>query len=208
MTEEKICSLILCAGESSRMGRAKAILLWNGKTFLNYAVSAAKQNGIENIVAVLGSHSSEIREEAKALKIPWAHNADWNLGMGSSIKVGVRWILETYPHTTGILIQLTDQPFVQGASLKKILGTHEENPGRIVAAQYENSLGVPVLFPRSAFSSLLTVPDSAGAKKVLVDAVPVSLPEAAYDIDTPEQFKSLENITLLNPISFNREPNL
>ena len=49
-----IVAVVLSAGESSRMGRPKALLPIDGQTFIERIVGALKQGGIERIVVVLG----------------------------------------------------------------------------------------------------------------------------------------------------------
>jgi molybdenum cofactor cytidylyltransferase len=65
----------------------------------------------------------------------------------------------------------------------------------IIAAQYNDTLGVPAIFARKMFGTLLNLPPEAGARHLLrqpglsVKAFP--LPEAAIDIDTPEDLEAL-----------------
>jgi CTP:molybdopterin cytidylyltransferase MocA len=66
-----------------------------------------------------------------------------------------------------------------------------------VAAQYNGGLGVPAFFKRELFAALATLPPEAGARRLLRDSgLQVSaypLPEAAIDIDTPEDYRRLTN---------------
>jgi molybdenum cofactor cytidylyltransferase len=198
MNAIKIVSLILSAGKSSRMGKAKALLPWHGKSLLQHAVQAARDSNITDIVAVLGSHADELRAEVTQLSISHTLNANWKLGMGSSIKSGVKFIQEQLPEAEGILIQLADQPRINGESLSKLVAQHQANPGKLIVAEYGGSPGVPALFPKDLFAALLKMPDDAGAKKILFQhstlLVRVSLPEAAQDIDTPEQYEQLKKL--------------
>jgi molybdenum cofactor cytidylyltransferase len=188
-----IIALILSAGESSRMGEPKALLSWKGKTFLAHAVDAATGAGIKNCVVVVGAHAKEILPEVKTLDVDSVVNENWKLGMGSSIKTGVAWIQKKYPQANGILILLSDQPKIQSAALSKLLVENRKNPERIVCARYDDSTGVPALFPRNNFMGILNIQDEEGAKKLLSNAHPISvpMPEAQDDIDTPEQLAIL-----------------
>jgi len=165
-------------------------------------VQAARDSNITDIVVVLGSHSDEIRDEVTRLRTSHTLNANWKLGMGSSIKAGVTFIQEQQPDAEGILIQLADQPRINGESLAKLIAQHQANPGKLIVAEYGaehgRSPGVPALFPKDLFSALLKMPDDAGAKKILLQhsnqLIRVSLPEAAQDIDTPEQYEQLKKL--------------
>jgi molybdenum cofactor cytidylyltransferase len=177
------------------MGKPKALLPWKGKTFLAHAVDAAISAGVENCVVVIGAQASEIFPEVKRLKADSVVNENWRLGMGSSIKIGVAWIQKKYPEISGILIQLSDQPKIQGTALAKLLAEHEKNPDLVISANYDDSPGVPALFPRKMFSDILNIQDQEGAKKLLLKGalITLSIPEAREDIDTPEQFQSLSS---------------
>jgi molybdenum cofactor cytidylyltransferase len=191
-----ITALILSAGESSRMGEPKALLSWKGKTFLAHAIDAAKEAGIKNLVVVVGAHGKEISPEARTLGADIAVNENWRLGMGSSIKTGISYIQKNYPEAKGILILLSDQPKIQSAALSQLLAESQKNPERIVCAQYDNSPGVPALFPKNSFVSILNIQDKEGAKKLLLNNHPVlvPMPEAQDDIDTPEQLAVLRKL--------------
>ncbi|MEO5968744.1 MAG: nucleotidyltransferase family protein, partial [Bdellovibrionia bacterium] len=106
------CSIILAAGESTRMGEIKQLLPWRGKSLLEHAVDAAFGAGIERIVVVYGAHVEKIEPEIIRLGVDRVYNEDWKLGVGTSIRKGVSHVLEAAPSTDGILIQLADQPRV------------------------------------------------------------------------------------------------
>ncbi len=56
-------AVILAGGKSSRMGDNKAMLKWNGSTFLQHSVFRMKQLGIENIF-VSGNYAREYKIES------------------------------------------------------------------------------------------------------------------------------------------------
>ena len=65
----------------------------------------------------------------------------------------------------------------------------------ILAASYNDILGVPAFFRSRVFPMLASLPPAAGARslfrdgKIQVTAFP--LPEAAIDVDTPADFAAL-----------------
>ena len=58
----KLAALILCGGESRRMGRPKALLRIDGHTFIEHIIGALRDGGIERIVVVLGFHAEDLRQ--------------------------------------------------------------------------------------------------------------------------------------------------
>ncbi len=57
--------------------------------------------------------------------------------------------------------------------------------------------GVPALFGRTLFPELLKLRGAEGAKRVITrhaaEAVFVRVPEAAFDVDTPNDYRALQN---------------
>src|ERR1700753_2785750 len=100
--------IILAAGESSRLGRPKQNLLFDGKTLLQRAVEAGKESVCGKIVVVLGANADKI---APIAGITMTHNENGMQGMASSIKTGVVEMNHD-PLINNVIIMLCDQPFV------------------------------------------------------------------------------------------------
>jgi molybdenum cofactor cytidylyltransferase len=193
-----LVSLILSAGESSRMGRMaspKALLSWNGKSLLAHAVDSARDAGVSAVVVVTGAHHLEMQSELARLNVQPILNPRWKSGMGSSIKAGVSVIEKTIPDVSAILIQLVDQPKVGATCIRKLLELHRLQSSSIVCAQYDGQPGVPVIFPKPLFATIFSIEDQEGAKKILLQNLEhlrrVEMLEALEDVDTPEQFARL-----------------
>jgi len=56
-----IAAVVLSAGESSRMGRPKALLPIDGQTFIERIVAALKQAKLGKIIVILGHDASELQ---------------------------------------------------------------------------------------------------------------------------------------------------
>lgn len=191
-----ITHLLLAAGASTRMGRPKQLLDWKGQTLIRHAVQNIQQAEIaERIVVMLGAHRDRIAPELEGLPVEIAVNPDWETGMGSSIRTGVEYILQTTADQwDGIFISLVDQPLVQARHYQQIYRTWAAHFPAVAAARYHDILGVPALFGHDLFPKLLALDGQIGARKVLAQAnqvIPVELPEARFDLDTPEEYEVL-----------------
>jgi len=102
---KKISSLILAAGNSSRLGQEKQLITVNGETLLR-RISKLACNLTPQTLCILGFNSKNIREEIKNLNIDIAINKNWPEGMGTSIAYGVEQLAND---VDGILILLCDQ---------------------------------------------------------------------------------------------------
>ena len=57
-----VAGVVLAAGESSRMGADKALLMYRGKTFLENIIAALRDAGLQRVVVVLGYHAELIQQ--------------------------------------------------------------------------------------------------------------------------------------------------
>jgi molybdenum cofactor cytidylyltransferase len=93
---------------------------------------------------------------------------------------------------------LADQPHVSAQTVNRLVATTRRTVKPIVASAYANTLGVPALFTRDIFDELRNLPSKWGAKKLISDGgnrvVAVPAPEAAWDIDTPENYRDLNEV--------------
>ena len=58
-------ALLLAAGESTRMGRSKQLLEWEGRPLIEYQIGELLAAGVDEVVAVLGHRAEEIRPLAE-----------------------------------------------------------------------------------------------------------------------------------------------
>ena len=183
--------IVLAAGESSRMGRLKQLLVHEGRTLVRRAVESAIGAGEGPVVVVLGAHETSVREELAGLPVTLVTNAAWSEGMASSIRAGVQAV----PEASAVVLMLCDQPLLTTSTLKALVDKQRESGRRIVACEYGGSLGVPALFDRSLFAELLALHGSHGAKKILearrAEVGTVPFDGGDVDVDTPEQYARL-----------------
>ncbi len=186
--------IILAAGESSRMGKPKQLLPYKGKTLLRHAVDEALASECKTIVVVFGAYADNLQNEIKAEAVTIVNNPLWQEGMASSIRAGI----ETLQPDTDIhsaIIMLCDQPFVDAALINQLIHQKNNTQKSIIACAYNDTYGVPILFSRDYFPSLLTLTGKEGAKKILVnfeyDMALVPFKKGATDIDTPADYEDL-----------------
>jgi molybdenum cofactor cytidylyltransferase len=180
------------------MGSIKQLLPYKGRTLVEHAVQQAQAADFDPVVVVLGAQAEAVREAVARTTAHSVLNENWASGMGSSITYGVAKILELKPDIDTIAVLLADQPLVTSDHLKKMGRVFMKNNAPIVAAAYAGTLGVPAFFQRIVFAQLQALKPEAGARALLrgVDAAVLAydLPEAAFDIDTPEDFAAVNRL--------------
>jgi molybdenum cofactor cytidylyltransferase len=187
--------IILAAGASTRMGHPKQLLPYQEENLLQHAIDTALGTGCYPVIVVLGATANEIEPAIKNNNITIAENKQWQEGLGSSVRAGISALIQHTPRADSAILMLCDQPFVTAALLKHLVETKAATNKNIVASIYGDTVGVPVLFDQSFFPELLQLQGQDGAKKLLSiyaqDVATVSFPEAAVDIDTPEDYHTL-----------------
>ncbi len=158
---------------------------------VRYVVQTALAAACSPVVVVLGANSPEVGAAIADLPVVTVVNENWAAGMGGSIQAGLN-ALEDCGADDAILA-LADQPFVSGSFLQILMAERLRTGRKIVAATYSDTVGVPVLFAREAWSLLQALPVEQGCKGVILknraDAVLLHCPEAAMDIDTPDDYE-------------------
>jgi molybdenum cofactor cytidylyltransferase len=195
--------VVLAAGASTRMGRPKQLLEYEGETLLGRAVRVALETRCRPVVVVLGSCSDELMSEARARGAGGARvvvNEAWAEGMASSIRRGLRE-LEAAAHVEldAALLMLCDQPLVSAEILERLVDVYERSGRPLVASEYESGgervRGVPALFGRGLFGELSGLRGTEGARRVIARhaaaCASIRVPQAAFDVDTPEDYRAL-----------------
>jgi molybdenum cofactor cytidylyltransferase len=185
--------LVLAAGLSRRMGRAKLLLPLRGRPVVRWSVQAMVEAGLSRVVVVVGHERPAIEQALAGLPVDVVVNPDPEAGQGCSIAVGVAALPVD---AEAVLIGLGDQPWVPRevvAGLRAAL----EWPGALVAAPvYREGRGNPVAFRRALFAELLALTGDRGARAV-VERDPSRLALVSFDrpmpadVDTREDYEAM-----------------
>jgi molybdenum cofactor cytidylyltransferase len=193
---DKIGVIILAAGGSSRMGQPKQTLPFKGKDLLQHATEVALDSDNKPVVVVLGAACSQTRKSLGNYPVTVAENHEWPTGMASSIKAGLKTIMEISPELGGVILMVCDQPYVTPHLLRKMKNAWKNSGNGIVACSYDQTMGTPALFARDYFKDLLSLEGQQGAKKILLAYQSflsiIPFPLGKIDIDTPEDYQNLE----------------
>jgi molybdenum cofactor cytidylyltransferase len=182
-----LATIILAAGQSSRLGQPKQLLLYQGVPLVRRMAEAALALGAGPVVVVTGANAEAIEVSLVGLPVQTAYNTDYQTGMASSVRTGLG-ALPNVPEA--VLILLTDQPHVDTPLLQTLLHTAERTQRGIVACRYGDTLGVPVLFSSRYVPDLLALTGDSGARKLIqqhrADCAEVRFEQGAIDLDTPD----------------------
>lgn len=187
--KRKVAAIVLAAGSSRRMGRAKQLLPIRSSTLARRIVEQALASHVVATVVVLGAEADAIRESLAELPISFVENPRWAEGLGTSISAGLAAVQDC----DAAVILACDQPHVSAATINRLIAEHEATGRPIVASAYSDTLGVPALFAREVFDELLELAPEEGAKRLLQEhrdsVAAVDFPEGAVDLDTPADYQ-------------------
>ncbi len=190
--------IILAAGSSSRLGRPKQKIVYKGKLLLQQAVDTAIQSACKPVIVILGAYAEEIQSDLVKEGAIIIHNAEWEEGMSSSIRLGIAMLQKAAPEVSDVIIMVCDQPFVDIVLLESLRNKKAITGKGIIACSYNDTLGVPVLFDKKFFYELLLLKGQEGAKKLLLEhkesVTDIPFPLGNVDIDTINDYEALINI--------------
>jgi molybdenum cofactor cytidylyltransferase len=191
----KIGAVILAAGGSSRLERPKQLLTFRGKTLIRTTIGAARVARCSPVIVVIGSNIERIQRELENTNVVEVINANWQRGIGSSIRSGVQALSDRAPDIEATFLLVCDQPAVNANLIERMIATRVATKKDIVASSYAGTVGVPALFDRSLFKDLLSLGDEAGAKSIILRnrerVAQFTFPEGAIDIDRWEDWEKL-----------------
>lgn len=194
-----IAGIILAAGASSRMGRPKALLDYQGETFVGRLVRVLGTS-CHPVIVVLGYHAEVLRREVPA-SAQIVVNPDPARGQLSSLQTG----LAALPaEADGFAFIPVDCPAVSEATVAKLARAFEQRHAetRFVIPRQSGKRGHPVLAARSIVAELLALPPAAEAREVVhahverTEYVDVDDAGIFADVDDPEAYRRLQERAL------------
>lgn len=189
-----IIAVVLSAGESSRMGRPKALLPIEGQKFIERIIRVIGQSRVGRTIVVLGHHADQLRGQIEHLPVEVVINPDYRSGQLSSLQAAIRHISGD-DRCDGMLVHLVDHPFIDVALVDALIESFFETKKMIVVPRYKGKRGHPVIFSRELFGELLNAPLDQGAKAVVnahrQETLEIEWQDEGItlDIDTPELYR-------------------
>jgi molybdenum cofactor cytidylyltransferase len=151
------------------------------------AVCAAK---LSQIVVVTGHEQEKVQSALQGLPLRFVHNPAFAKGLSTSLKTGIRSLVET---VDAALVCLGDMPALSPTLITRLIAAFRPgSDGDIVVPVREGQRGNPVLIGRRHFASLLRLTGDVGAREVIrkrakaVIEIEVDDDGAFLDLDTPQ----------------------
>ena len=176
---------ILAAGPTARFGGSEPIARRRGGPALHELAANAALVAGQSVTVVIGAYAKEVAPSLRQRAISIALDRGWEEGLASSIRVAVN---SAPPGSEALLLMLADQVAITADDLRRLQASWKRHPILIAAALYQGAPGLPAVFPRWAFSDLLSLRGDRDARSVLrrnIDrVVRVPMSTAGTDLDT------------------------
>jgi CTP:molybdopterin cytidylyltransferase MocA len=189
---ESLGALLLAAGSSKRLGQPKQLLTVDGEPLVRRQARLLLELQTACTVVVTGAAEAGVRAALDGLDVLLVHNPAWQQGMGGSLACGIHAMPE---RVRGALLLLVDQYRVDRDDLARMAVAWAADPLAAVSASWDAQRGPPVIFPRSLFERVARLEGERGAWAVLRRfrgrQIAVPMPNAAFDLDTPDDLASL-----------------
>jgi CTP:molybdopterin cytidylyltransferase MocA len=174
------------------MGRAKALLDADGRSFLERALIALGGGGCDELVVVLNSDDpiiDDIIARAHARSTPGAGPGTEQI---ESLRAGLRSLSQS---AEAAIVLPVDYPMVRPGTVAALITAFRASSALVVRPTHQGRPGHPVLFAAAVFEELLAGELAEGARSVVrghaeqrVD-VEVEDRGVVIDIDTPSEYE-------------------
>ncbi len=188
-----VAGILLAGGTSSRMGRNKLLLEWDGEPLLRRAARAALDAGLAPLLVVLGHEADSARAAVADLPCRTVVNPNYEQGIVTSLCAG----LDALPAEAGaVVVMLADMPFVSSAMIAALVERWRTGAAPLVISDYDGVNAPPMLYERALFPELAAMDDGRCGRQVIKrhrhEADVLHWPAAALaDLDTPEDVERL-----------------
>jgi molybdopterin-guanine dinucleotide biosynthesis protein A len=178
----RAAGIVLCGGRSSRMGRAKAWLPWQGRPMLVHVVDVLRR-AVDEVCVV-----SSGRFDLPALDVPVVDDREPHRGPLAGIREGLAHVQAELAYVTA-----TDAPWLEPGFVRALL-----SHGRAAAPEVDGFVQtLAAVYPRAALPCAealleagrmrpLHLLEAAGYRKVPADALPGV--RAVRGFNTPDEY--------------------
>ena len=182
------------------MGRDKALLPWQGGTFLSSAIRAL-QPMTDLVIVVAGANAANLAPVVNANAAFLVVNPDPGQGQFSSLRVGLQDVLNR--GRDAAMIALVDRPAAAMATIERLRHAFLSagDPVWALVPEYQGRHGHPIVIGREMITAFLNAPPSSSAREVEhslqshMQYLAVDDPLVVANVNTPGDFENLASRT-------------
>ena len=200
MKPGSIAGIILAAGASRRMGTPKALLQFQGETFLDRLIRLFSAVA-SPVIVVVGHHAEAIRSGIqRSPEAVFVTNPDPERGMLSSLQCGLAAIPS---EAQAALFTPVDHPNLEASTLEQLTSDFLATQAPVTVPTHDGKHGHPVCIARPVMAELLGLPPEAQASDVIHRYVSrtsyIEVPDYAILTDVDDQAAYAELLSREGP---------
>jgi molybdenum cofactor cytidylyltransferase len=206
-----IVSVILAAGDSTRMGYPKALLPFGTELFITHILGMLRNLGFPRPVIVLGRSAPIVLPQVRNWPADIRINHDPDRGQLSSIQLGLSSVGSEY---SAAMIWPVDQPAVSEDLVRRLVQLFMDSGSLIACPGCSEKRGHPAIFHRTLFQEFMDAPLDEGSKKILlrhqheIALLPTEESGTILDIDTPADYQALTGENLESALARSNAPRI
>ena len=174
-----IAAVVLAAGESSRFGRPKQLLL------LDRVLENVRGAKLDDVIVVLGAHAADILRDVDLSGARLVINESFADGMSTSIQAALRAL---HDGTEAVMIVLGDQPYVRSGTIDLLIDEFRRTRPDALVPVHDGRRGNPVIVAAALFPAVMELRGDVGFRAVAgrykIAEVPVDDDGVLRDVDT------------------------
>lgn len=189
--------VILAAGASSRMGSDKALLQYQGCTFLTGAIHLL-QNACDFVIVVTGDNTEMLQPIIYENSAYLVRNTQPERGQFSSLRLGLQAVLDR--GRDAACVTLVDRPAALSSTVLGLKQRFLEAPPETtwaVVPQFNGKHGHPTIFAREMIEAFLRGDPASNAREIehqhanRIEYISVDDPRVTLNINTAEEYSAL-----------------
>lgn len=187
----RVAGVVLAAGESRRMGQLKALLPFGSRTVIEQVLQPLLRADLAEVAVVLGHRADDIAAVLEPLPVRLLYNADYRLGMTSSVQAALR-ALDPVPDA--YLLALVDQPQIGLPVVRQLLAAHARTRKGLVIPVFQGKRGHPLLLAAAYRPAVLALTPDQGLNVVTRGyphdtlELPIASDDILRDMDYREEY--------------------
>lgn len=192
--------VLLAAGAGTRFGGPKALAVLAGEPLVLRGTRMLRAAGCRPVLAVLGSHAHEVRQQVDLADVEVVLNGRWAEGISTSLRAG---LVALRGRAEAAVVALADQPLVTPEVVHRLSEAWRAGASAAVAT-YGGVAQNPVLLDASLWQEVAgAVRGDEGARRWLqanaaaVVEVECADVASAVDVDVPADLDGLSSSALV-----------
>ncbi|MFY0543820.1 nucleotidyltransferase family protein [Brevibacillus sp. H7] len=196
-----VCACILAAGMSTRMGKSKQLLDWNGSYLLEHVVHRVLLYDFSHVFAIIGHDAERIQDliRIRDPRFQWVRNESYLSGQSTSVRLGLDRAVD---QQAAVMVFPGDLPLWKEETVKTILHSGKDlletvpSPF-VVQPVFREKPGHPVFFGNVQKGLYDRLDGDQGMKPIIRTMnhqirIAVEDEGIVLDIDTPQIYEDLK----------------